>query len=225
MLAMQPKAENKDPVDLRCTLKQGGEVVSETMDPTIGPRHEHAIRGGAAAGQTRRAAMDSGTPPPTSRSSCFRPTYPQSRPPRRTRATSPRPRHAPLPPKMPERTATELAAEEMDLLVTEWFAAVLERIPTGIEHVLNTRGRLACCWPTCRANGGDQFLRPGRGPRNLWTPCRTPTCADRISRSRRWRPRLLDLGPITTLTNLETPAKQMITIWIAFSSCSARSSC
>ncbi len=30
ILAMQPKAENKDPVDLRCTLKLGDETVSET---------------------------------------------------------------------------------------------------------------------------------------------------------------------------------------------------
>lgn len=30
ILAMKPNAENKAPVDLRCTLKQGNEVVSET---------------------------------------------------------------------------------------------------------------------------------------------------------------------------------------------------
>jgi glucans biosynthesis protein len=30
IMAMQPRAENKDPVDLRCTLKLGDEVVSET---------------------------------------------------------------------------------------------------------------------------------------------------------------------------------------------------
>jgi glucans biosynthesis protein len=30
IFAMQPRAENKDPVDIRCTLKQGEEVVSET---------------------------------------------------------------------------------------------------------------------------------------------------------------------------------------------------
>ena len=30
ILAMQPRVENKDPVDIRCTLKQGEETVSET---------------------------------------------------------------------------------------------------------------------------------------------------------------------------------------------------
>ena len=30
ILALHPRPENKDPVDIRCTLKQGEEVVSET---------------------------------------------------------------------------------------------------------------------------------------------------------------------------------------------------
>jgi glucans biosynthesis protein len=30
ILKLQPKADNKDPIDLRCTLKKGDEVVSET---------------------------------------------------------------------------------------------------------------------------------------------------------------------------------------------------
>src|SRR5512147_1012480 len=41
------------------------------------------------------------------------------------------------------RTATELAAEEMDKLVTRWFAEVLRVSPTGADHMLSTRGRLA----------------------------------------------------------------------------------
>lgn len=121
-------------------------------------------------------------------------------------------------PAVPERTATELAAEEMDLLVTEWFAAVLERIPTGIEHVLNTRGRLALLLADMPGKWQDQFLRPGPWPKEF-----VDAMQDAYLRAgpdfqiSQMAPRPLDLGPITTLTNLgKLPAKQMITIWIAF---------
>mgnify|MGYP001572117727 FL=1 len=118
----------------------------------------------------------------------------------------------------PERTATELAAEEMDLLVTEWFAAVLERIPTGIEHVLNTRGRLALLLADMPGKWQDQFLRPGPWPQEF-----VDAMQDAYLRAgpdfqlSQMTPRPLDLGPITTLTNLgNLPVKQMITIWIGF---------
>ena len=42
-----------------------------------------------------------------------------------------------------ERSATELAAEEMDHVVTEWFAELLHEPPTGTDQMLSTRGRLA----------------------------------------------------------------------------------
>lgn len=118
----------------------------------------------------------------------------------------------------PERTATELAAEEMDLVVTEWFAAVLERIPTGIEHVLNTRGRLALLLADMPGKWQDQFLRPGPWPKEF-----VDAMQDAYLRAgpdfqlSQMTPRPLDLGPITTLTNLgNLPVKQMITIWIGF---------
>lgn len=117
-----------------------------------------------------------------------------------------------------ERTATELAAEEMDLLVTEWFAAVLERIPTGIEHVLNTRGRLALLLADMPGKWQDQFLRPGPWPKEF-----VDAMQDAYLRAgpdfqlSQMTPRPLDLGPITTLTNLgKLPVKQMITIWLGF---------
>ena len=40
-------------------------------------------------------------------------------------------------------SAGSLAAEEMDLVVTEWFAQVLQESPAGTDHMLSTRGRLA----------------------------------------------------------------------------------
>lgn len=117
-----------------------------------------------------------------------------------------------------ERAATELAAEEMDLVVTEWFAAVLERIPTGIEHVLNTRGRLALLLADMPGKWQDQFLRPGPWPKEF-----VDAMQDAYLRAgpdfqlSQMTPRPLDLGPITTLTNLgKLPVKQMITIWIGF---------
>lgn len=117
-----------------------------------------------------------------------------------------------------ERTATELAAEEMDLLVTEWFAAVLERIPTGIEHVLNTRGRLALLLADMPGKWQDQFLRPGPWPKEFVDAMQEAYLrAGPDFQMSQMTPRPLDLGPITTLTNLgKLPVKQMITIWLGF---------
>ncbi len=41
-------------------------------------------------------------------------------------------------------SATQLAAEEMDHIVTEWFSEVLQSPPVKADHMLTTRGRLAC---------------------------------------------------------------------------------
>src|SRR5687767_13610655 len=46
-------------------------------------------------------------------------------------------------PQENERSVTEIAAEEMDQVVTEWFAQVLQESPVGTDHMLSTRGRLA----------------------------------------------------------------------------------
>lgn len=118
----------------------------------------------------------------------------------------------------PGRSPTELAAEEMDHVVTEWFAAVLERIPTGMEHVLNTRGRLALLLVDMPGKWQDQFLRPGPWPKEF-----VEAMQDAYLRAgpdfqlSQMTPRPLDLGPITTLTNLgKLPMKQMLAIWLAF---------
>ena len=67
-------------------------------------------------------------------------------------------------PNEPQRPATELAEEELDQLVTEWFATVLERIPTGVEQMLSARGRLALLLADMPGKWQDQFLRPGPWP-------------------------------------------------------------
>src|SRR5271167_5285457 len=46
-------------------------------------------------------------------------------------------------PAEPDRSATQLAAEEMDHIVTEWFSEVLQSPPTKTDQTLSTRGRLA----------------------------------------------------------------------------------
>ena len=116
------------------------------------------------------------------------------------------------------RSATELAAEEMDLVVTEWFANVLERIPTGVEHVLNTRGRLALLLADMPGKWQDQFLSPGPWPKEFIEAMQDAYLrAGPDFQLTQMTPRPLDLGPITTLTNFgKLPVKQMVTIWAAF---------
>ncbi len=121
-------------------------------------------------------------------------------------------------PNEPERSATELAAQELDAVVTEWFAAVLERIPTGIEHVLNTRGRLALLLADMPGKWQDQFLRPGPWPEEFVNAMQEAYLrAGPDFQLSQMTPRPLDLGPITTLSNLgKLPVKQMVAIWLIF---------
>jgi hypothetical protein len=118
----------------------------------------------------------------------------------------------------PARNATELAAEEMDLVVTEWFAAVLERIPTGVEHVLNTRGRLALLLADMPGKWQDQFLRPGPWPAEFVQAMQDAYLhAGPDFQVSQMTPRPLHLGPITTLTNFSRlPFKQMLLVWLGF---------
>jgi len=79
-------------------------------------------------------------------------------------------------PTEPEHSATQLAAEEMDRIVIEWFAEVLQMPPANADQMLSTRGRSRCCSPTCRADGRNNFCGPARGRRNSSAPCAKPTC-------------------------------------------------
>jgi hypothetical protein len=118
----------------------------------------------------------------------------------------------------PERTATELAGEEMDHVVTEWFAEVLQVPPAGKDHMLSTRGRLAMMLADLPGKWQDQFLRPGPWPEEFVTAMReTFFRAGPDFQLSQMAPRPLDLGPITTLTNLgRLPFKQMAATWILF---------
>lgn len=118
----------------------------------------------------------------------------------------------------PQRPVTEIAAEELDLVVTEWFAQVLQE-PQGIaNHMLGTRGRLALLIADMPGKWQDQFLRPGPWPEEFLKAMREAYLrAGPDFQISKMTPRPLDLGPITTLTNLgQGSVRKMVAIWILF---------
>ena len=116
------------------------------------------------------------------------------------------------------RTATQLAAEEMDHLVTEWFAEVLQVPPTNADQMLSTRGRLALLLADMPGKWQDQFLRPGPWPEDFTEAMReTFLRAGPDFQLSKMTPRPLDLGPLTTLGNLgRLPYFKMIFAWTCF---------
>jgi hypothetical protein len=115
------------------------------------------------------------------------------------------------------RSATELAVEEMDHLVNEWFAQVLHSPPAGAE-MLSTRGRLALLLADMPGQWQDQFLRPGPWPAEFALKMREMYLrAGPDFQMAKMTPRPLDLGPITTLTQLsQIPYFKMVATWILF---------
>jgi hypothetical protein len=106
-------------------------------------------------------------------------------------------------PQESQRTVTEIAAEEMDQVVTEWFGHVLQESPTGADNMLSTRGRLALLLADMPGKWQDQFLRPGPWPDEFVTAMREAYLrAGPDFQLAKMAPRPLDLGPITTLTQL-----------------------
>jgi hypothetical protein len=121
-------------------------------------------------------------------------------------------------PAEPQRSATEIAAEEMDRIVTEWFAEVLQTSPIGSEHTLSTRGRLALLLADMPGKWQDQFLRPGPWPQEFVESMRESFFrASPDFQLSKMTPRPLDLGPITTLTNFgKLPYVRMVLVWTFF---------
>ncbi|HWY31015.1 MAG TPA: hypothetical protein VNX46_09685 [Candidatus Acidoferrum sp.] len=121
-------------------------------------------------------------------------------------------------PTEPNRSATELAVEEMERLVTDWFAQVLQTSPINSDQMLSTRGRLALLLADMPGKWQDQFLRPGPWPEEFVAGMReTFLLAGPDFQLSKMTPRPLDLGPITTLTNLgKYPYVRMATAWILF---------
>lgn len=121
-------------------------------------------------------------------------------------------------PHEPQRSATELAAEEMDHVVTDWFAQVLQEPPTGTDQMLSTRGRLALLLADMPGRWQDQFLRPGPWPEEFVQAMRTTYLhAGPDFQLSKMAPRPLHFGPITTLGNFSRlPLTRMIAAWFAF---------
>jgi hypothetical protein len=119
-------------------------------------------------------------------------------------------------PAEPLRNVTEIAAEEMDRVVTEWFAEVLQTSPIGSEHTLSTRGRLALLLADMPGKWQDQFLRPGPWPEEFVAAMRESFFrAGPDFQLSKMTPRPLDLGPITTLTNFgKLPYFRIIMVWL-----------
>jgi hypothetical protein len=115
----------------------------------------------------------------------------------------------------PQRQATELAAEEMDAVVTEWFSQVLQESPAGTDHMLSTRGRLALLIADMPGKWQEQFLRPGPWPELFVSAMREAYLrAGPDFQLAKMTPRPLDLGPIATLTSFKFPYKKWALIWI-----------
>ena len=121
-------------------------------------------------------------------------------------------------PAEPDRSATQLAAEEMDHLVTEWFAEVLQTPPTRDGQTLSTRGRLALLLADMPGKWQEQFLRPGPWPEAFTTAMREAYLrAGPDFQLSKMTPRPLDLGPITTLTNFgRLPFVRIALAWSGF---------
>ena len=120
-------------------------------------------------------------------------------------------------PLEPARSATELAVEEMDRLVNEWFAHVLQAPPAGAE-MLSTRGRMALLLADMPGRWQDQFLRPGPWPDEFVLAMRDGYLrAGPNFQLAQMTPRPLDLGPIATLTHWSTlPYVKMAVSWALF---------
>jgi hypothetical protein len=121
-------------------------------------------------------------------------------------------------PAEPLRSATEIAAEEMDHLVTDWFADVLQTSPVGTDQMLSTRGRLALLLADMPGKWQDQFLHPGPWPKEFVTAMRESFFrAGPDFQLSQMTPRPLDLGPITKLTNFgKLPYVRMALVWTLF---------
>jgi hypothetical protein len=121
-------------------------------------------------------------------------------------------------PAEPSRSTTQIAAEEMDRIVTEWFAEVLQEPPTNADQMLSTRGRLALLLADMPGKWQDQFLRPGPWPAEFVGAMReTYLRAGPDFQLSKMTARPFDLGPITTLTNLgRVPYLKMALAWMSF---------
>jgi hypothetical protein len=118
----------------------------------------------------------------------------------------------------PSKTTMALAVEEMDSVITEWYAAVLDERVEKPKPVLSTRGRLALMLADMPGRWQDQFLKAGPWPEEFVSAMRAGYLrAGPDFQFSEMTPRPLELGAITTLTKLgNLPYFRMVLIWICF---------
>jgi hypothetical protein len=121
-------------------------------------------------------------------------------------------------PNEPGRSATELAADEMDRIVTDWFAEVLHESPSQSNQMLSTQGRLALLIADMPGKWQDQFLRPGPWPEEFVSAMRKAYLqAGPDFQLAHMAPRPLHLGPIAVLTYVtRMPYFRMAAAWLIF---------
>jgi hypothetical protein len=116
----------------------------------------------------------------------------------------------------PNRPAMNLAGEEMDRVVVEWFAAVLNEHARDSDRMLSTRGRLALLLSDMPGRWQDQFLRPGPWPDEFVNAMRQSFFrAGPDFQISQMTPRPIDLGPITALATLSNlPYFRFVLLWL-----------
>ena len=118
----------------------------------------------------------------------------------------------------PDASTMELAVEEMDAVITEWYAEVLDQPVEKSNALLTTRGRLAMMLSDMPGRWQDQFLKPGPWPEEFVSAMRAGFLrAGPDFQFSEMTPRPLELGAITTLTNLANlPYFRIVFIWLCF---------
>jgi hypothetical protein len=116
----------------------------------------------------------------------------------------------------PDRPAMALAGEEMDRVVGEWYAAVLDEPVEAADLILATRGRLALLLSDMPGKWQDQFLRPGPWPEEFVRSMRENFFrAGPDFQISQMTPRPMDLGAITALANLgNLPYFRFVLLWV-----------
>ena len=117
----------------------------------------------------------------------------------------------------PGRSAEVLAGEEMDRVVSEWYASVLEGSTDASDLMtLGTRGRLALLLADMPGRWQDQFLKRDPWPREFVQAMREGYLrAGPDFQVSQMTPRPIDLGPMRTLTDWsELPYFRTILTWL-----------
>jgi hypothetical protein len=112
-----------------------------------------------------------------------------------------------------------LALQELDQLMTEWFADVFgEPQPTEDAARLSARGRLALLLADLPGRWQAQFLQPGPWPTEFISAMRESYLHTRPDdHLSDMQPEPIDLGPIATLTRLSRlPYYRILLVWLAF---------